>query len=76
MMPLCKNCPHPGTYHHWKVARLRGRCQNGDCRCIGYVPGVDTPKPVNKVIGRALYKNIRSIEPRAFLPYRVQRVRG
>ena len=55
-MPLCKNCLHSGPHHHWKVARFRGRCQNRGCGCVGYVPNVDRPEPVNKVMGRALYK--------------------
>jgi hypothetical protein len=53
---MCANCPHPGTQHHWKVARLHGRCQHRDCHCIGYVPDTGHSAPVNATIGRALRK--------------------
>jgi hypothetical protein len=78
-MPLCKNCPHSGSHHHWKVARLHGRCQNQDCGCIGYVPNVDMPKPVNKVMGSALYKKHHKncIEPLASaVSFLMRRSRG
>ncbi|MET4424272.1 hypothetical protein ABIB87_006882, partial [Bradyrhizobium sp. JR18.2] len=55
-MPLCKNCQHSGLHHHWRIARLRGRCRHRGCCCVGYVPDVDRPKPLNKVIGWVLYE--------------------
>src|SRR5258707_4460620 len=54
-MPLCKNCQHSGSHHHWRITRLRGRCRYRDCGCISYVPDVDSPEPVNKVIGPEPY---------------------
>lgn len=58
-MPMCRNCPHPGTQHHWRVARLRGYCEHRDCFCIGYVPDTGRPAPTNAIIGRALRKKKR-----------------
>ena len=55
-MPICDNCAHPGTHHHWKVTRLRGRCQHHECDCAGYVPATGRSAPVNSTIGRALRK--------------------
>jgi hypothetical protein len=52
-MPPCINCGEPGESHEWKVARRRGRCPIGGMK---YRPRTDKPKPVSKVIGRAIYK--------------------
>jgi hypothetical protein len=54
-MPICKNCQHPGGDHNWKVRRVRGQCMYPHCDCGKYVPLTDRPKPVNRVMGRALY---------------------
>ena len=55
-MPLCANCPHPGTLHNWRVQRIRGRCDYPKCDCRGYVPATKSPRPVTSYIGRLRWK--------------------
>jgi hypothetical protein len=58
-MPICKSCEHRGEDHNWKVQRVRGHCMSPQCICSRYVPLTDRPRPVNRLMGRLLYKKRR-----------------
>jgi hypothetical protein len=62
--PACSRCggrsPHcPFCFENYQRGRKRGQCQHPECGCGKYVPAGDGPRPVNKVIGRALYRKRR-----------------
>lgn len=58
-MPICKTCDHAASDHNWIVERVRGRCVLRRCECRKYVPLTVSPKPLNRFVGRLLYRRRR-----------------
>lgn len=58
-MPICKTCAHGATDHYWRIERLRGQCMQRRCDCVKYVPLSDQPKPLNRFVGKLLYRRRR-----------------
>jgi hypothetical protein len=59
--PPCSRCQNrklfcPLCAYQRAERRLRGQCQYPNCICSRYMPLTNMPRPVSKVIGRALYK--------------------
>lgn len=62
MKPLCK-CGHQMSEHEWIIERMKGQCKfRSECGhgeqpgCTKYRPMTEQPAPLNKTIGRMLYK--------------------
>ena len=59
--PPCSRCSNRGLhcpfcFEKYQRRRKRGQCRYPNCKCAAYKPLTSRPAPVNKYLGRALYR--------------------